>query len=364
MTKTHNLNEFKNFLKRNEHKKIFLITGKNSFIKSGAHTAIPKNIKKKIRFYYKKNSIPELRELKKIVIAIKNYKPDIILAIGGGAVIDYAKVASIVDNIKKIKTLVIKNKIPDKKYCPLIAIPTTSGSGAEVTPNAVMYINKIKYTVDKKIIRPDKFYLIPKLTFSASKKIKASSGFDAIAQSIESLISAKSNKLSVAFAKSSLQYSLKSYVDFVNKPNNLNSSKMLLAANMSGRAIAISKTTAPHAISYPFTAHFGIPHGHAVSLTLDKLLLFNFQYAKHSQVNFDLLNRYKLIFKLTKTKNITELVQFIKKLKRLSGLEDNLELLGINLKKDKNKILSGVNEQRLSNNPVKLDIKDIIPIIS
>ena len=104
---------------------------------------------------------------------------------------------------------------------------------------------------------------------------------------------------------------------------------MLLAANMSGRAIAISKTTAPHAISYPFTAHFGIPHGHAVSLTLDKLLLFNFQYAKHSQVNFDLLNRYKLIFKLTKTKNITELVQFIKKLKRLSGLEDNLELLGI-----------------------------------
>ena len=76
---------------------------------------------------------------------------------------------------------------------------------------------------------------------------------------------------------------------------------MMVGANLAGKAINIYKTTLPHAISYPFTAHFGIPHGHAVALTLDKLLLFNFQYAKHSQVNFDLLNRYKLIFKLTKT---------------------------------------------------------------
>ena len=226
-----------------------------------------------------------------------------------------------------------------------------------------MYINKTKYTVDKKIIRPDQFYLIPKLTFSASKKVKASSGFDAIAQSVESLISAKSNKHSVIFAQRSLKHSLKSYIDFVDRPNNYNAKELLVAANMSGRAIAISKTTAPHAISYPFTAHFGIPHGHAVSLTLDKLLLFNYQYAKFSTVNFDLTKRYNLIFKLTKTKNINELVQFIKKLKKLSGLEDNLESLGINLMKEKNKILSGVNEERLANNPIKLKSNDIIPIL-
>ena len=218
--------------------------------------------------------------------------------------------------------------------------------------------------MDKKIILPDKYFLIPRLTFSASKRVKASSGFDAIAQSIESLISVKSNQLSVNFAKKSLKLSLKSYVNFVNRPNHFNGNKMSLAANMSGRAIAISKTTAPHAISYAFTAHFGIPHGHAVSLTLDKLLLFNFQNAKLAKVNFDLLSRYKLIFKLTKTKNIYDLVNFIKQLKKLSGLEDNLGSLGINLKKEKSKILSGVNEQRLSNNPVRIKTKDIISIIS
>ena len=364
MIKNNDINIIKKIFRNNKYKKIFLITGKNSFVKSGASSIILKNIKNKIKFFYKQNSIPELKELKKIVKSIKNYQPDIIVAIGGGAVIDYAKIASIIDNIKNIKKIIVKNQIPHKKTCPVIAIPTTSGSGAEVTPNAVMYINKTKYTVDKKIIRPDKFYLIPKLTFSASKKVKASSGFDAIAQSVESLISAKSNKYSVAFAQKSLVYSLKSYIDFVNRPNNYNAKEMLIAANMSGRAIAISKTTAPHAISYPFTAHFGIPHGHAVSLTLDKLLLFNYQYAKFSTVNFDLLKRYNLIFKLTKTKDINELVQFIKKLKRLTSLEDNLEVLGINLMKEKNKILSGVNEERLANNPIKLKSNDIIPILS
>ena len=65
------------------------------------------------------------------------------------------------------------------------------------------------------------------------------------------------------------------YLDFLNKPNNENTSAMCLAANLSGEAINISKTTAPHSLSYPFTAYYNISHGHAVSLTLNKCLNFN-----------------------------------------------------------------------------------------
>ena len=364
MTKNNDLIKFKEFIRNKNLKKIFIITGKNSFIKSGAKNLINKNILKKTKIFYKNNSIPEIRELRKIAVLVKDYKPDILIAIGGGAVIDYAKIVSVINNIKNIRNLIIKNNIPEKKSYPLIAIPTTSGSGAEVTPNAVMYINKIKHTVDKKIVRPNKYFLIPRLTFSSSKKIKASSGFDAIAQSIESLISVRSTMQSLVFATNSLKCSLKSYVDFVNRPSNYSAEKMLLAANGSGKAIAISKTTAPHAISYPFTAHFGIPHGHAVSLSLDKILLFNYKNLRASKVSFNLKNRYNLIFKLTKTKNINELVDYIKNLKRLSGLEDNFKKLGINLQTQKVKILSGVNEGRLSNNPVEIKVRDIISIIS
>ena len=69
---------------------------------------------------------------------------------------------------------------------------------------------------------------------------------------------------------------------------------MLIASNLAGKAINISKTTAPHAISYPFTSHFGISHGHAVSLTLNEFLKFNYKNMKLSKSNFDLKNRYKI----------------------------------------------------------------------
>ena len=88
-----------------------------------------------------------------------------------------------------------------KKLTLLIAIPTTAGSGAEVTSNAVIYVDKIKYSVESDIIKPDYFFLIPKLVINASEKIKSSSGFDVIAQAIESLISKKSNSKSIGFAK-------------------------------------------------------------------------------------------------------------------------------------------------------------------
>ena len=64
----------------------------------------------------------------------------------------------------------------------------------------------------------------------------------------------------------------------------------------SGKAINISKTTAPHAVSYPFTAYFGIKHGHAVSLTLTDFIEYNFLKKNFSDASFDLNNRYKLIF--------------------------------------------------------------------
>ena len=76
--------------------------------------------------------------------------------------------------------------------------------------------------------------------------------------------------------------------------------KMCIAANLSGEAISISKTTAPHALSYPFTSYFGIPHGHAVSLTLNKFLKFNFKNLKSSVSSFDLNKDMMSYLKLQK----------------------------------------------------------------
>ena len=149
----------------------------------------------------------------------------------------------------------------------------------------------------------------------------------------------------------------------MNNPNKDNTSAMCLAANLSGKAISISKTTAPHAVSYPFTAIYNISHGHAVSLTLNKFLQFNFKNIKNSNCNFNLKDRYKIMFEVSKTDNIESFDKYLIDLKEKANLENNFLKLGIDLKKDYSNIISGVNILRLSNNPVELKKEDLKEII-
>ena len=316
-----------------------------------------------MKFFFKKSKYPNVVELKRIILSIKKFNPDSIVAVGGGSVLDYAKIANCISEISNLENQIINSKYKLKKSKQLIAIPTTAGSGAEVTSNAVIYVNKIKYSFEGFELVPDEFIINPKLVLNLNLKLKSSAGFDAISQSIESLISVKSNLKSYNFAVKSLKFSLNSYIDYLKRPNLKNSYDMALAANLSGKAISISKTTAPHAISYPFTSHFSIDHGHAVSLTLNKFLKFNYKNMQHSKCDFSLKNRYKKIFELTKSKNINDLDQFLIKLKKRAGLEDNFEKLGINIDKSMNRILNGVNLMRLKNNPVDLQVKDLTDIL-
>lgn len=360
------ISDFKKLLDKKKFKKIFLITGKNSFYTSKADKFFNFSKDKEIKYYFKFSKLPEFKELTLILKEIEKFKPDIILAIGGGAVIDYAKIVSIIDykllNNLKFKLANYEN-ISKRKIYPLVAVPTTAGAGAEVTSNAVIYINNIKYSVENLLLIPDYFFLFSNLIIDNPFILKSSSGLDAIAQGVESLISMKSNKSSVSFAKRSLTLSLKNYLSYLQKPNRENSQNMLLASNLAGKAINISKTTAPHAVSYPFSSLFGLDHGHAVSLTLEKFLLFNFKNLKHSESSFDLYQRYKIIFEVFKVKNINELNDKIKFLKREANLIDSFSELGININSSKNKILNQINLLRLKNNPIKVNKNDIIKIL-
>ena len=124
-----------------------------------------------------------------------------------------------------------------------------------------------------------------------------------------------------------------------------------------GKAINISKTTAPHAISYPFTAMFGIDHGHAK--IFEKFLKFNYIKSSDSSRDFDLTKRYNLIFKKFKVKNIQDFFDKISYLKKNSGLEDDFKKLKINLNHNIENILNGINLLRLKNNPIELSKKDL-----
>ena len=346
-------------------KKIFVLCGKKSFVNSGAENLLKNISNKEIKLFYKKSEIPILEELIEIIKDIKNFKPDLFLAIGGGAVIDYAKIANVVDIRPDLAELIVNYTYPfKKKYTKLAVIPTTAGSGAEVTSNAVIYVDGIKHSFESELLIPDHFFLIPEFLISAPNKIKASSGFDAIAQALESLVSRKSNDKSVEYASKSLRVSVNSFISFINEPNMKNATEMSIASNLAGKAISISKTTAPHAASYPFTSLFNISHGHAVSLFFEKFFKFNYDNLDKSETSFDLKKRFDLIFNLFDVQDINGFNSKISLIKKSANLEDDLTKFNIDIIKSSEDVLKGINLLRLGNNPVKIDGKDILNIIS
>ena len=358
--------DIKKFINDKSFKKIFVLCGKKSFVTSGADELFKQIVSdKEIKLFYKKSELPILEELIEIINNIKNFKPDLILAVGGGAVMDYAKIANVVDVREDLADLIVNYSYPfKKKYTKLAVIPTTAGSGAEVTSNAVIYVKGIKHSFESELLIPDNFFLIPEFLISAPNKIKASAGFDAIAQALESLVSRKSNDQSVYYASKSLRVSVNSFISFVNDPNMKNATEMSLAANLAGKAISISKTTAPHAASYPFTSLFNISHGHAVSLFFENFFKFNYDNLIKSETSFDLKKRFDLIFKLFDVSNINDFNSKISLIKKKANLEDDLTKLDINIKQSSEDIIKGINLLRLGNNPVKIDGKDIYNIIS
>ena len=346
-------------------KKIFVLCGKKSFVNSGAENLLKNISNKEIKLFYKKSEIPILKELIEIIKDTKKFKPDLFLAIGGGAVIDYAKIANVVDIRSDLAELIVNYTYPfKKKYTKLAVIPTTAGSGAEVTSNAVIYVDGIKHSFESELLIPDHFFLVPEFLISAPNKIKASSGFDAIAQALESLVSRKSNDKSVEYASKSLRVSVNSFISFINDPNMKNATEMSIASNLAGKAISISKTTAPHASSYPFTSLFNISHGHAVSLFFEKFFKFNYENIDKSETSFDLNERFNLIFKLFDVPDINSFNSKISLIKKQAKLEDDLTKFNIDIIKSSEDVLKGINLLRLGNNPVKIDGKDIFNIIT
>jgi len=358
--------DIKHFLNDNSFKKVFIICGKKSFITSGGEKFFKDLLtNKKIKYFYKNSNFPILDELIEIINDIRNFQPDLLLAIGGGAIIDYGKMANVVENKNNLKNLIINYSYPFKeKYTKLAVIPTTAGSGAEVTSNAVIYVDGVKHSFESEILKPDNFFLIPEFLISAPNTIKASAGFDAIAQALESLVSKKSDNESVEYASKSLRVSINSYISFLNNPNIKNATEMSIAANLAGKAISISKTTAPHAVSYPFTSLFNISHGHAVSLFFENFFQYNYDNLDRAETNFNFTKRFELIFKLLEVNNIHQFKKKISYIKNQAKLECNLKNLNININSNAERIIKGINLLRLGNNPIKIDENEIYKIIS
>lgn len=353
-------NSIKNLRKiliKHKPKRIFLVTGRKSYEKSGAKAILDKILDKynTIRFYdFEAN--PKISDIKKGMNIFNENKCDFIIAVGGGSVMDVAKsINSFAANDGKPEDYLQKGKAIEKKGKTLVAIPTTAGSGSEATKFAVIYIDKTKYSLDNVFLIPDYAIIDPQFIMNLPKGITASAGMDALSQGIESYWCINSNSESKKYAKEAIRIAIK---NLANAVNGGKSSRILMAkaAHLAGKAINISKTTACHAISYPITSYFNVPHGHAVALTIPSMLKYNLNVNEN-----DLLDKRGVkyvkktimeIAKLLEESSVDEVSAKITNLMKQIGLKTKLSELGIKNGKDIEIIIkNGFNPARVRNNP-------------
>ena len=342
----------------NNIKKIFILTGKNIIKKKNIDFFIKYSFQKKqLKVYKKKNFLPDINELKRIVLEIKKFKPDLIIAIGGGGVIDYSKIANGIVHLRKIENIFYK-KVKFKKYSKLIVIPTTAGSGAEVTPGAVLYKNKIKYNFKDKNFIPDKYYFVPEFIMGTSRNLKSSALFDSFCQSIESLISFKSNKISQKNSLISINLTLQNYKKFLSSDDFSTIKKMQTAANFSGKSISLTSTGAPHALSYYLSSSFGLYHGNSVIVYMPVVLEYNIK-------NIDILDkikkkkfsfRLKLLRRVFGVKSNVEIIKKINSMIKYSKINIRLNKKLLDEKKQK----KSIKIERLKNNPIPISYNQIL----
>lgn len=297
-------------------------------------------------------------DLKSIVKAIKLFKTDsfdAILAVGGGSVIDTAKLVLLLSsrNTIDITFRVYENiELVNKLF---IAIPTTAGSGSESTEFAVIYKNSKKYSLSNKSIIPRIVILDPELTLTCSEETIISTAVDALCQAIESWWSKASTDKSKKYSIEAIKIILDNIFKVLQDKENIESrSAMLEAANISGRAINIAKTTAGHALSYGLTSILNVPHGIAVFLIMNSLVeimetKYNY-FANNSELDI-VFSAYGETFADGFKNLFSKFENSIKfsKYNNWAGTIDELLL----------RLYPLVNTKRLKNNPIKLEQDDI-----
>jgi alcohol dehydrogenase class IV len=219
---------------------------------------------------------PTLEDLEGAVEVLRQAEPDLVVAVGGGSVLDLAKAARGLVAVEDVRAAVVGGAgDPDRELPVLVAVPTTAGTGSEATHFSAVYVDGVKYSVGHPSFRPEHVLLDPGLSASMSPRLTAETGLDALAQAMESMWSIRSTDASRADARRALELAWRHLECAVRAPSPEDRQAMCTAAHLAGRAIDVSKTTASHALSYSITVRHGVAHGHAVALTLGALLEFN-----------------------------------------------------------------------------------------
>jgi alcohol dehydrogenase class IV len=257
--------------------RVLLVSGKCAYAGSGAEKCLLSFASQfEVTRFSEFASNPTLAQVEMAARMIKKTRSEAVVAIGGGTALDIAKAAALLAAQESSLADHLDTRRPlRRRDCLLILVPTTAGSGSEMTSFAVIYVKGTKKSLDDPLLQADYVIVDPNLTATLPAKIAASAGLDVLCQAIESLWSVRSTVESRSIAAEALRLVVKHIEKFCSERSPVDRFAMARAAHLAGKAINLTRTTAPHAISYALTTMFGIPHGHSCALTLPAFLRYN-----------------------------------------------------------------------------------------
>ena len=221
---------------------------------------------------------PTYTQVQRCVDQFRSACADLIVAIGGGSVMDTAKLAGLLAGSGYTVSDLLNDPAIVSRSVPTCLIPTTAGTGSEATPNAIVAVpeQELKVGIVNPDMVPDYVILDPDMIRNLPRKIAASTGIDAMAHAIECYTSNKANPFSDFFALEAFDLIIHNIEPACDDPDAIQEkSRMQLAAFYAGVSIACSGTTAVHALSYPLGGKYHIPHGVSNAILLMPVMQFN-----------------------------------------------------------------------------------------
>ena len=282
-----------------------------------------------------------------------------VIGFGGGSSLDVAKLAALLAASDQPLAEAYGIGNAQGPRLPLVLVPTTAGTGSEVTPISIVTTGASeKMGVVSPLLLPDLALLDPELTLGLPAHVTAATGIDAMVHAIEAYasVNANNNPISRALAVEALGLMGRMLLRAVQKPDDLEArTGMLLGSMLAGQAFANSPVAAVHALAYPIGGHYKVPHGLSNALVLPHVLRFNAQVAPEAYA--ELLPH---VFPDLPAMNVAEaamkFAQSMADLSQACGLEQGLREMGIAREALPELARDAMNQTRLLvNNPRPVD---------
>ncbi len=221
---------------------------------------------------------PTLRDFEKILAAAREFRADSVAGIGGGSVLDVAKlVAAFVDSDQKAEDCFGQGLIRGKGLW-LACLPTTAGTGSEVSPNAILLDerDKLKKGIVSPYLLADVAYVDPELTMTVPAKVTADTGMDALIHCMEAYTNKFAHPAADIYALQGIKLISANLLRAVKDGNDKEAREALALGSLyGGLVLGPVNTAAVHALSYPLGGEFHIPHGLANAILLPEVMKFN-----------------------------------------------------------------------------------------